>query len=120
MPTRQTGCCASLDTEFNIAARAGARLGSDFLVYGKIGYTNLGSEIAYTDLNGVLPSVAEGNDADGILFGAGLEFNLGNGPYAKLEYRYADYENRGESSNGNIIDFGITRSQVMAGLGWRF
>jgi outer membrane immunogenic protein len=47
-------------------------------------------------------------NGDGLRLGAGIEFALGRGAYAKTEYRYSNYEG------------GVTRNQVITGLGFRF
>ena len=87
-----------------VAARdlyAGGRIGTvvgNGLLYGKVGYTN-----ARTKVKGL-----GGANGDGVRAGLGYELPFGSQTFAKVEYRYSNYE------------AGISRNQVVAGFGVRF
>ena len=51
---------------------------------------------------------SEGSNLDGIRVGGGVERALGGKSYVKTEYRYSNYQN------------GVSRHQVLAGVGIRF
>jgi len=80
-----------------IGARAGALVGSNMLLYGKLGYANAGASFAGADAN-----------FDGIRAGAGLEYLVGRNVSLRAEYRYTNYEQ------------GLSRNQGVVGLGFRF
>lgn len=82
-----------IDRELSLSARAGVPVGSSALLYGTAGYSNL--EVADIEL-------------DGVKFGIGGEMKLGTNAYAKLEQRYANYEQ------------GVDLWQTMIGAGFRF
>jgi outer membrane immunogenic protein len=81
--------------DISAVGRIGAKVGSNALVYGLVGYTNLSVE--GTDL-----------DLDGARIGAGVEIGSGSGLFGKAEYRYSDYEQ------------GVDGHQMLVGLGFRF
>lgn len=80
-----------------IGGRVGVVLGGSNLLYAKAAYTN-----ARYSVNGL-----SGN-FDGVRVGAGVEHQLGSRAFVKAEYRYSNYE------------AGLTRNQVIAGVGLRF
>jgi outer membrane immunogenic protein len=82
-----------IDRELAVTARAGARVGSNGLVYVTGGYTNI--EIDNFDLNG-------------FRLGVGGELAIGEHAFVKLEQRYGNYE------------FGIDLYQTLIGAGFRF
>jgi outer membrane immunogenic protein len=103
--------------------RVGFRAGSNTLVYAKGGYTN--QRLDLTANNGTT-TLGQHFNLDGWRLGAGVEQGIGRHTYAKLEYRYSNY-NRGEidfeSSNiadRDRFDIDTDRHQVMASVGWRF
>jgi outer membrane immunogenic protein len=84
--------------------RVGVVVGGNNLLYAKAGYTNARYTVSGT-ATGV--DLAHGN-LDGVRVGAGLEHALGSRAFVKTEYRYSDYEQ------------GVSRHQVVAGVGLRF
>ena len=80
--------------ELAIVARAGAPVGSNALLYGLAGYSNLGSGTGY--------------HLDGVRVGAGVEVAVSPKVFVNLEQRYSNYE------------AGVDGFQTVAGLGFRF
>lgn len=76
-----------------LTARAGARVGSNGLIYAAGGYSNLR---------------AYGVSIDGFRLAVGGELALGSNAYVKLEQRYGNYE------------YGIDLHQTVIGAGIRF
>jgi outer membrane immunogenic protein len=87
-----------------VGGRVGTVVGGNNLLYLKAGYTNarFKAEGTATGVN-----LAEGN-LDGVRVGAGVEHALSNHAFVKAEYRYSNYEQ------------GVSRNQVLAGVGLRF
>lgn len=85
-------------------ARIGYVVGGNNLLYAKAGYTNARFTVDGTD-TGV--TLAKGN-LDGWRAGAGIEHQLNNNMFVKAEYRYSNYEQ------------GVSRNQVLGGVGIRF
>lgn len=79
--------------ELALTGRAGARVGSNGLLYVTGGYSNIR---------------ALGTNIDGYRLGVGGELGLGQNAYVKLEQRYGNYE------------FGLELYQTMIGAGFRF
>lgn len=79
--------------ELALTGRAGARVGSNGLVYATGGYSNIR---------------ALGLNIDGFRLGVGGELGLGQNAYVKLEQRYGNYE------------YGLELYQTMIGAGFRF
>lgn len=94
--------CSEAGRDLYVGARAGAVVSPNAMIYAKGGYTNAriretsGGETEY------------GENFGGFRLGAGVEYAAGNGMLVRGEYRYSDY------------DYGVTRQQVVLGLGYRF
>ena len=115
----------SVDTgrDIYVGARAGFKATPNTLLYAKGGYTNarynfIGSD-GTTDYETNL-------DTDGWRVGAGVEQKIGSNAFAKVEYRYSNY-NSGEIDfeaegieDSDQFDIDTDRHQVVAGVGWRF
>ena len=92
------------------------------MVYAKGGYTNAKFDVRNGD------GSVETNtdiDADGWRIGAGVEQAVSNNVFAKLEYRYSNYEKgeldyRGDIPDGQRFDLDLDRHQIVAGVGVRF
>lgn len=80
-----------------LGGRVGAVVGSNLLLYGKVGYTNARASVA-----------GFGTNFDGVRAGAGLEMLVGRNMSLRAEYRYSNYED------------GLSRNQGVVGLGFRF
>jgi outer membrane immunogenic protein len=85
-----------------VGGRIGAVIGGNNLLYAKAGYTNA----RYT-LSGTGTGTFAGGNLDGVRVGAGIEHEMGKA-FVKAEYRYSNYEQ------------GVSRNQVVAGVGLRF
>lgn len=101
--------CGKFGRDLYVGARFGANVAGNTVLYGKAGYTNARIRLTYQD--GTLataPDFDEGTNLDGIRAGAGLQFGLGTGSYAKVEYRYSNYEG------------GFQKHQGVVGVGFNF
>jgi len=105
-----------------LGARVGARLGPQMLIYGKGGYTNAKFDFQSNDGT---TELQQDLDLDGWRVGAGAEYALTERAYAKLEYRYSNYQDGEFDFPGDIPDsdrlkVDLDRHQVVAGVGLRF
>lgn len=98
--------CLSGGRDLYIGGRIGATVTDNTMLYAKVGYTSARMEMHYTDMVYDV-DVKDGENLDGIRFGAGVEHNFGK-VLTRLEYRYSNYEQ----------DF--ERNQVVVGVGLRF
>ncbi|EJL34291.1 outer membrane protein [Novosphingobium sp. AP12] len=105
-----------------VGARVGYVVTPKTMIYAKGGYTN-----AKFDVRNASGTVTTNRDldADGWRIGAGVEQAISNNVFAKLEYRYSNYEKgeldyRGDFPDGDRFDLDLDRHQVMAGVGVRF
>ncbi|MDC8753852.1 outer membrane beta-barrel protein [Erythrobacter sp. sf7] len=98
-----------------VGVRGGYRIGSNGLIYGKLGYTNASAILAYNDGTG---RVSEDDQLDGIRVGAGGEIGFGENFALRLEYRYSDY---GEYDYAGInTGLNVSRHQGVAALVAKF
>ena len=91
--------------DIEVSARVGAKVSDAALLYAKAGYTNARVKASAT-IDGVTES--DSANGDGVRLGVGLEYGFGGNTFGKVEYRYSNYE------------ADISRSQVVAGFGFRF
>jgi outer membrane immunogenic protein len=94
---------ARRDTAINL--RAGTIVGGSSLVYATLGYANARFEARYS---GAGITTSDHETLDGVRLGAGLSTGIGRRLYAKLEYRYTNYQD------------GVSRQQGLFGIGIRF
>jgi outer membrane immunogenic protein len=87
-----------------VGGRVGYVVGGNNLLYATAGYTNARFTVDGT-ATGV--TLADGN-LNGARVGAGVEHQLGSHTFVKAEYRYSNYEQ------------GVSRNQLVAGVGVRF
>jgi len=107
--------------DFYVGARAGYIVAPATMLYVKGGYTN-------AKLNVLAGSTSQTTDTkfnlDGWRLGAGAEHAMGPNSYAKLEYRYSNYErsNIDYATGGTSgrFDVDTDRHQVVASYGFRF
>ncbi len=109
-----------------VGDRIGFRAGPSTLVYGKAGYTNTSIE---ANIEGDGDRFEFDTNVDGYRLGAGIEQLIGPRSFAKVEYRYSNYNNLDFSDDFDIDDFDaedfntdidLDRHQVMVGFGLRF
>ena len=98
--------CFNAGRDFAAGIRAGVNLTPQDKLYALAAYTNARVRATYTTPAGVKSHDAD--NLDGFRLGAGYERMLGSNTYAKVEYRYSNYEH----------DF--DRHQVLLGVGVTF
>jgi outer membrane immunogenic protein len=91
--------------DIEVAARLGTKVSDNVLLYGKVGYSNARVK---SRLTSGTTTIVDSENGDGVRLGGGLEVALNDRVYAKAEYRYTDYE------------AGVSRNQVLTGIGFRF
>ncbi|BAV64358.1 outer membrane protein [Sphingobium cloacae] len=107
--------------DFYVGARAGILADPSTLVYVKGGYTNAKLKV----LSGVTNNVTDtAFKLDGWRIGAGVERAINTNSFAKLEYRYSNY-NKGrirfeDGATSRNFDVDTDRHQVVASVGYRF
>ena len=124
---------ASVGRDLYIGARVGMRMGPATLIYVKGGYSTTKIDAAIDDLDPddeVDFSTDADQTVDGYRIGAGIEhafggsLGFGSGAYAKLEYRYSNYDDLSFDddifTDPNSVDIDLDRHQIVAGLGIRF
>jgi outer membrane immunogenic protein len=105
-----------------VGARIGVPVTPQTLLYVKGGYTNAAVEAGFESNNDVFE---EDTTLDGWRVGGGIEQAIGSNAFAKLEYRYSNYNSLridDEVTGGNPLelDVDVDRHQVVAGFGLRF
>jgi len=101
-----------------VGGRVGFVASPNALVYAKGGYTNTSLE---AQVSNATSSQELDTDVDGWRLGAGVEYLLGTNAFAKVEYRYSNYNTLDFSDDGDIeTDIDLDRHQVVAGVGFRF
>lgn len=101
----ETNVKANLD--INVNTRVGTTLGDGKTkVYALAGYANLRIKATSRFQSGV--TISDSANADGYRVGLGVQRDIGKRAYAKVEYRYTNYEG------------GFTRNQGLVGIGIRF
>lgn len=111
----------SAGRDIYVGARAGIRANPATLVYVKGGYTNAKLNVLAGDTN---QTTDESFKLDGWRVGAGVERAIGTNSFAKLEYRYSNYD-RGhisylDGATSSDFDVDTDRHQVVASVGYRF
>lgn len=100
--------CLKAKRDLYAGGRVGAAVTPNTLLYAKAGYTNARLGLDYDDGGSGAGDTSEGSNLDGVRVGGGVEHAIGSKSYVKTEYRYSNYEN------------GVSRHQVLAGVGVRF
>ncbi len=100
---------AGTGRDIYVGGRIGGKLGASTLAYAKGGYVNGKFVVDYADgTTAGLTSFRLSQKVDGFRAGAGLEQLIGRNAFAKIEYRYSNYEQ------------GYEKHQGLAGVGLRF
>ena len=122
---REPGPQRSVDAgrDIYVGGRVGFKATPKTLIYAKGGYTNARFNVVGTDGT---TETSRHLDADGWRVGAGVEQKLGPRTFAKVEYRYSNY-NKGEVDfedpnvpDSSRFDIDTDRHQVVASVGVRF
>ena len=107
--------------DWYVGARAGILATPSTLVYVKGGYTNLKLNVLAGNTNATTDTSFK---LDGWRLGAVAEHAIGRNTYAKIEYRYSNYErgdiNYGNGATSGRFDVDTDRHQVVASYGIRF
>jgi outer membrane immunogenic protein len=105
-PTPTTRATVKANLDINVNTRVGTTLGDGKTkVYALLGYANLRIKAKIT---GPGLTLTDSANADGYRIGLGVQRDIGKRAYAKVEYRYTNYEG------------GFTRNQGLVGVGIRF
>lgn len=91
------GAEATVDNVFDrrdlgAAARIGYVLNENVLAYGKVGYANF--------------KPTQRLELEGLTLGGGLEVNVAGPVYAKVEYRFTDFQG-GAEKHGGLVGLGL-------------
>lgn len=99
---------ANVGFNWNLAARAGFKVGDSTMLYGSAGYAS--TNVKFYVENSVTPGLSyeASRTYGGFLLAGGVEQAFGEMFYGKLEYRYSNYQD------------GVSRNQIVAGAGIRF
>ena len=116
----------NVDRDIYLGGRIGYAVSPTTLVYAKGGYTSTRVESVFTDNvqdDGNDFNFETGQGIDGYRVGAGLEQKIGSNAYAKIEYRYSNYDDLkfdDDVFGDEALDIDLDRHQVVAGVGIRF
>ncbi|MES2492762.1 MAG: outer membrane beta-barrel protein [Pseudomonadota bacterium] len=105
-----------------VGARVGFVMGERAMIYAKGGYTNARYSLLGTDGT---TELEQSLDTDGYRVGAGVEYQLDNNVFTKVEYRYSHYKEgefdfEGDTPDSSRFDIDTDRHQVVVGVGMRF
>ena len=101
--------CAKTGRDLYVGGRVGTLVGPSTLLYAKAGYSNARLRLDYdSGLAGNVGDVSTRANYDGIRVGAGVEQAIGTNGFAKVEYRYSNYESD------------LEKHQALVGFGFRF
>lgn len=111
--------CVRSGRNFTAGIRAGGNIGQS-LLYAKGGYSNGRVRLVYSDFEGIIPNIREGENRNGWHIGAGLEMPFSQNTYFKAEYVYTNYSDFRYSVGAESITAGLDRHQGLVGIGIRF
>lgn len=96
---------------WSVGARVGLLTSNTAMFYGLIGYSQTSVDISVWEQNDTPESltVSKNLDFSGLVLGAGLEQDLGNGFSLKGEYRYTNY---GEESFGSHVELDAVKTEA--------
>jgi outer membrane immunogenic protein len=112
--------CLKAARDFEVGIRAGQALADRALIYLKATYANARVRVGYTDSDFPEDNISAADNRGGFRLGAGVEANVGTQTYVKVEYRYSDYKNYRVDLDGDALQLGLSRHQVLGGVGIRF
>ena len=120
------GYRVNVDRDVYVGGRVGFVVAPTTMVYAKGGYTSTRVESVFTDNaqdDGVDFDFETGQSIDGYRVGAGVEQKIGSNAYAKIEYRYSNYDHLkfdDDVFGDEALGIDLDRHQVVAGVGLRF
>jgi outer membrane immunogenic protein len=120
------GYRVDVSRDIYLGGRIGYKVAPRTLIYGKGGYSSTRVEAAFEDQiddDGVDYQLDTDRSVDGYRIGAGVEQAIGSNAFAKLEYRYSNYDDLSfddEVFAEDTVDIDLDRHQVVAGVGIRF
>ena len=109
--------CISAKRNLTLGVRGGIAVTPMTLLYVKGGYSNGRVSVAYEDFEDILEDFDESESRGGFHLGVGGEVSFGTSLYGKAEFvhtRYNDYE------VDEVSSVGVSRNQVLVGVGFRF
>jgi outer membrane immunogenic protein len=112
--------CLKQGRDFAVGARAGVVLNPRLLVYGKGQYVNVRLNGAFDDAVDTAESFGDHINRGGYRLAAGAELALARNLYVKAEYRYTDYRHTTYDFGGDVGRAGLSRNQIVGGVGLRF
>jgi len=109
------------ENSYNIFISPATPIGSDGLLYGKVGYTGASIKDTFGSSSTTL-------NFSGYSFGLGYKQIINGGFYGFGEFNYMSYGDKTESSSGRIAGYTVTSSvtananahNFIAGIGYRF
>jgi outer membrane immunogenic protein len=110
--------CLKAGRSITAGARLGFKVTQPLLMYIKGGYSNARLNVTYA--NGGANDFRLGRDFDGFHVGAGFEYAVNKHVYGKLDYTFTQYDNFDYAAGGDSFSANVQRSQVTAGVGFRF
>lgn len=112
--------CARAGRNWTAGARAGVQVTPRILLYAKGGYSNGAVDLDFIDHATPANSFSLSEKMDGYHVGGGVQVNLLDNVYAKLEYVRTDYEDYAMKEGAATITGGIDRDNVVFGVGLAF
>ena len=110
--TGKAGWTIENNRTWTIGARVGLLTSNTAMLYGLIGYSRANMDVSVFEENSTLtPSsktFSKELEFSGLVLGAGLEQDLGNGFSLKGEYRYTNY---GSESMGSHVELDATKTE---------
>lgn len=112
--------CFKVKRNIALGGRVGTLLGKNTAMYVGAAYVNGKANVSYTDEADPDFDFSLSDERDGWRLSAGIEHNLANALYAKVEYRYSKYDDYAYADGTESVSLGFDRHQVLAGVGARF
>jgi outer membrane immunogenic protein len=110
--------CLKAGRSITAGARLGFKVTEPLLMYLKAGYSNARLNVTYA--NGGANDFRLGRNFDGFHLGAGFEYAVTKHVYGKLDYTFTQYDDFNYAAGGDSFSANVQRSQVTAGVGFRF
>lgn len=105
---------------YGASIRLGRALINNGLFYGRIGAVRTEFDGYYTLNDSVENAYNKDFDLTGMRFGVGVEFDLTENLFARMDYTVTNYEDERISSVDFNEKYGIHESLFNLGIGWRF